>query len=159
METADTPSSTTNKLSNDIVRGAEELSEFVFGNRDRENVRRIYYLAERTKIPIFRLGSTLSCESRPSDTGLPTRNYDQATRRVSSPPPRAAPTHPSIPISKRRTLPRQAWVPTHSDFCAVLCQFCAVEFLGAVWNPRLNDANLLGSNGFSSHCLRAVRNA
>jgi hypothetical protein len=41
METADTPSSTTNKLSNDIVRGAEELSEFVFGNRDRENVRRI----------------------------------------------------------------------------------------------------------------------
>jgi len=37
--------------------------------------------------------------------------------------------------------------------------FCAVEFFGAVWNPSRNDRNLLASNGFSSDCLKRVRNA
>jgi len=39
------------------IRGAEAIAEFIFG--DRSCRRKIYYLAERTKLPIYRLGSTL----------------------------------------------------------------------------------------------------
>lgn len=44
-------------LADDILRGADEIAEFIFG--DRGSRRKVYYLAECTKLPIFRLGSTL----------------------------------------------------------------------------------------------------
>jgi hypothetical protein len=40
-----------------IIRGAEAIAEHIFG--DRNSRRKVYYLAECSKIPIFRLGSTL----------------------------------------------------------------------------------------------------
>jgi hypothetical protein len=40
-----------------IIRGAEAIAEFIFG--DRSHRRKVYYLAECSKIPIHRLGSTL----------------------------------------------------------------------------------------------------
>jgi hypothetical protein len=40
-----------------IIRGADAIAEYIFG--DRGSRRKIYYLAECSKLPIFRLGSTL----------------------------------------------------------------------------------------------------
>jgi hypothetical protein len=40
-----------------VIRGAEAIAEFIFG--DRSHRRKVYYLAECSKIPIHRLGSTL----------------------------------------------------------------------------------------------------
>jgi hypothetical protein len=39
------------------LRGAEAIAEYIFG--DRRQRRKVYYLAECSKIPIWRLGSTL----------------------------------------------------------------------------------------------------
>lgn len=40
-----------------ILRGADAIAEFIFG--DRSHRRKVYYLAESSKLPIHRLGSTL----------------------------------------------------------------------------------------------------
>jgi hypothetical protein len=39
------------------LRGAEAIAEFIFG--DRRARRKVYYLAECSKLPIYRLGATL----------------------------------------------------------------------------------------------------
>lgn len=39
------------------IRGAEAIAEYIFG--DRRHRRKVYHLAECSKIPIWRLGSTL----------------------------------------------------------------------------------------------------
>ena len=44
-------------LSDDLLFGAEEIAEFVFG--DRKKRRQIYHLAKHKSIPVFRMGSTL----------------------------------------------------------------------------------------------------
>ena len=38
-----------------VIRGAEAIAEFIFGSHRRK----VYYLAECSKIPTHRLGSTL----------------------------------------------------------------------------------------------------
>jgi hypothetical protein len=45
------------ELADDILRGADEIADFIFG--DPKSRRKVYYLAECTKLPIFRLGSVL----------------------------------------------------------------------------------------------------
>jgi hypothetical protein len=45
------------ELADDMLRGADEIAEFIFGNRSHR--RKVYYLAECTRIPVFRLGSVL----------------------------------------------------------------------------------------------------
>ena len=47
----------TRPLADDMLRGADEIAEFIFGARGSR--RKIYYLAECTKLPVFRLGSVL----------------------------------------------------------------------------------------------------
>ena len=44
-------------LSGDILRGAAQISEFLFGEKNRK--RKVYYLAERNFLPVFRVGSML----------------------------------------------------------------------------------------------------
>ena len=44
-------------LAGDVLCGADEIAEFIFG--DRGNRRKIYYLCECTRLPVFRLGSVL----------------------------------------------------------------------------------------------------
>lgn len=44
-------------LAPDLLRGAEEISEFLFGTRNQR--RKVYHLAETSKLPLFRLGSLL----------------------------------------------------------------------------------------------------
>jgi hypothetical protein len=44
-------------LADDILRGADQIAEFLFGSREYR--RKVYYLAECTRLPVFRLGSVL----------------------------------------------------------------------------------------------------
>ena len=45
------------EFSKDLLHGAAEIAEFLFG--DRKHRRKVFYLAERSKLPIFRLRSKL----------------------------------------------------------------------------------------------------
>ena len=42
----------------DILRGAKAIAAFLFGTDARE-VRRVYYLAERDLLPVFRTGDII----------------------------------------------------------------------------------------------------
>ena len=44
-------------LADDILRGADEIARFLFGGQASR--RKVYYLAECTHIPIFRIGAVL----------------------------------------------------------------------------------------------------
>jgi hypothetical protein len=48
-------------LADDLLHGADEIAEFIFGERGSR--RKVYYLAECTRIPVFRLG-TMLCARR-----------------------------------------------------------------------------------------------
>jgi hypothetical protein len=48
---------TPNDLADDILRGADEIAAFIFGGRGSR--RKVYYLAECSRLPVFRLGSVL----------------------------------------------------------------------------------------------------
>jgi hypothetical protein len=49
-------------LHDDLLIGADQIAEFLFGNARLR--RKVYYLAETSRIPVFRLGSKLC--ARPS---------------------------------------------------------------------------------------------
>jgi hypothetical protein len=57
MEPNAVPQKTPDELAGDILEGADAIAEFLFGSR--EHRRKVYYLAECSKLPIFRLGSVL----------------------------------------------------------------------------------------------------
>ena len=44
-------------LADDILRGADQIAEFLFG--DRGERRKVYHLTEKFRLPVFRLGSVL----------------------------------------------------------------------------------------------------
>jgi hypothetical protein len=44
-------------LSDDLLRGADAIAEFMFGDRKRR--RQVYHLVQRGELPVFRLGATL----------------------------------------------------------------------------------------------------
>lgn len=44
-------------LSDDLCEGAAEIATFMFGNPGQR--RRIYWLAEKQSLPVFRLGQTI----------------------------------------------------------------------------------------------------
>ena len=44
-------------LSDDLLEGADEIAEFLYG--DRKKRRRVYYLAQKGCLPVFNFGSTL----------------------------------------------------------------------------------------------------
>jgi hypothetical protein len=55
MEPHTVPNDTSPELADDMLRGADEIAEFIFGERGSR--RKV--LAECTKLPVFRLGSVL----------------------------------------------------------------------------------------------------
>jgi hypothetical protein len=61
MEVANKPCGRA-KLAQDLLRGADEIADFLFG--DARQRRKVYHLAETSRIPVFRLGSKLC--ARPS---------------------------------------------------------------------------------------------
>jgi hypothetical protein len=44
-------------LADDLLRGADKIAEFLFGNPAER--RKVYHLFEKSRLPGFRLGSTL----------------------------------------------------------------------------------------------------
>jgi hypothetical protein len=44
-------------LADDLLEGADAIAEYLFGSKATR--RKIYYLAETSKLPVFRLGSML----------------------------------------------------------------------------------------------------
>lgn len=51
------PESESAALADDILRGADQIAQYLFG--DGRQRRKIYHLAETSRIPVFRLGSLL----------------------------------------------------------------------------------------------------
>jgi hypothetical protein len=45
-------------FASDLLRGAEEIADFLFG--DRSERRKVYYLAATSRLPTFKLGSMIS---------------------------------------------------------------------------------------------------
>lgn len=45
------------ELAGDLLRGADEIATFIFGARASR--RKVYYLAETSHLPVFRIGSML----------------------------------------------------------------------------------------------------
>ncbi len=45
------------ELADDLLRGADEIAEFIFGKPGGR--RKVYYLAETSHLPVFRIGATL----------------------------------------------------------------------------------------------------
>jgi hypothetical protein len=93
MEFADKPCRQA-KLAQDLLRGADEIADFLFG--DARQRRKVYHLAETSRIPVFRLGSKLcarpsvlmawiaSQEVRgwPQNSNETTRNADRSAKAV-----------------------------------------------------------------------------
>jgi hypothetical protein len=52
---------TENELADDLLHGADDIAAFIFGTRENrhKNRRKVYYLAECSRLPVFRLGSML----------------------------------------------------------------------------------------------------
>ena len=51
------PTAIMQTLAPDLLRGAYEISEFLFGSRGER--RKVFHLAETSRLPVFRLGSTI----------------------------------------------------------------------------------------------------
>ncbi len=45
------------EFASDMLRGAEDIAEFLFGNRDQR--RKVYHLAASSNLPVFKLGSMI----------------------------------------------------------------------------------------------------
>lgn len=58
MEPNTVPTDTTHELAGDLLRGADSIAEFIFGP-GKNGRRKVYYLAETSHLPVFRLGSVL----------------------------------------------------------------------------------------------------
>lgn len=56
-EGASSISTSSHHLADDMLRGADEIADFVFGNKSQR--RKVYHLAETSRLPVFRLGSVL----------------------------------------------------------------------------------------------------
>jgi hypothetical protein len=57
MEPSSTTDPTTSELADDLLCGAHEISKFIYGRKGSR--RKIYYLAEASRLPVFRIGSVL----------------------------------------------------------------------------------------------------
>ena len=57
MEQQKVPNADPHDLAGDLLRGADSIAEYIFG--DRACRRKVYYLAETSHLPVFRLGAVL----------------------------------------------------------------------------------------------------
>ena len=57
MQTSPLNSASTPSFSTDLLRGADKIAEFLFGNPSER--RKVYHLAETSRLPVFRLGAVL----------------------------------------------------------------------------------------------------
>ena len=59
MEPIAEPNEQLHTIADDVLKGADAIGEFLFGSKTQSNRRKVYYLAECTKLPVFRLGAVL----------------------------------------------------------------------------------------------------
>ena len=79
------------ELAGDLLVGAAAIAQFMFGNENER--RRIYSLAERGQLPVFRLGSILCARKSTILSELATR--EAATQPKScTQGPNGLPSHP-----------------------------------------------------------------
>jgi hypothetical protein len=57
MNSAPKPSLQGGKLAHDLLRGADQIADFLFDDAGQR--RKVYHLAETSRLPVFRLGSKL----------------------------------------------------------------------------------------------------
>jgi hypothetical protein len=57
MNSAIKASAQDDKLANDLLRGADQIADFLFGEPGQR--RKVYHLAETSRLPVFRLGTKL----------------------------------------------------------------------------------------------------
>jgi hypothetical protein len=57
LQTRALPATAEPCLADDLLRGAEEIAEFIFG--DSRQRRKVYHAAATSRIPTFRLGAML----------------------------------------------------------------------------------------------------
>jgi len=57
MQTSLSNSASTQDFSADLLRGADKIAEFLFGHACER--RKVYHLAETSRLPVFRLGAVL----------------------------------------------------------------------------------------------------
>ena len=57
LDRKNTTATETPELADDLLRGADEIAEFLFGTKSKR--RAVYYLRARTRVPIGQLGSML----------------------------------------------------------------------------------------------------
>jgi hypothetical protein len=57
MKAQTAPQALPQHLADDLLRGANEIAKFLFGPSGSR--RKVYYLAQHTRLPVFRLGSLL----------------------------------------------------------------------------------------------------
>jgi hypothetical protein len=57
MKTPSVPNTTAEGIADDMLCGADEIAQFLFGPNSSR--RKVYYLAASTRIPVFRLGTKL----------------------------------------------------------------------------------------------------
>ncbi len=57
MEPHQVPKDPSEGIADDLLRGADEIAEFIFGKKGGR--RKVYYLAETSHLPVFRLGAVL----------------------------------------------------------------------------------------------------
>jgi hypothetical protein len=46
-------------LADDLLYGAAQISEFIFGSKNASDRKRIYNLAEKRNLPVFHMASTI----------------------------------------------------------------------------------------------------
>jgi len=79
MEPNMVPEATPNELADDLLRGADEIAEFIFGKRGGR--RKIYYLAETSHLPVWRgplrqALHSLAVDRRPGKPGKASSNLN-----------------------------------------------------------------------------------
>ena len=57
MSSAPKSSMQNGKLAHDLLRGADQIADFLFDDAGQR--RKVYHLAETSRLPVFRLGSKL----------------------------------------------------------------------------------------------------
>ena len=65
-------------LGSDLLRGADQIAEFMFGTATER--RKIYHLAETSKIPVFRLGALLCARKSTLLTWIEAQESRASTR-------------------------------------------------------------------------------
>ncbi len=47
------------EFAKDLLRGAEEIAEFLYGSRDIRMRRKVYHLVATSNLPVFKLGAMI----------------------------------------------------------------------------------------------------